>query len=194
MTKYYTMINEEYPAAGVVQKMIKMKSILTKKYQWKQGYLTAVKYRERLAKVNMKENEDPKVLIEKLDKIRNMHPNFVIEEVDLVAVAVQKVPDVLYNKAVLAQEQHIRHRVENKPLMLSDVYQVMTEMYCMNTRNVMITDSGKTEKEVALSGADGGRAKCYKCDKQGHKAAQQYTAKSNQDSDNKSKFTGKTGQ
>jgi hypothetical protein len=117
MTKYYATISEEYPE-GVAWKTVQ--SILLE-YQPKDD-LAAVEYRERLAKVSMKDNEDPKVLIEKLDEIRNMysHANFVVQEVDLVAVAMQKAPDVY--KAALAQEQRIRRRVDNKPLVFSDVY------------------------------------------------------------------------
>lgn len=173
MTKYYAMIH----------------AILTE-YQPKDD-IAAVEYRDRLlAEVSMKDHEDPKVLYEKLNGIRNMYSdaNFIIQEVELVSTAMQKAPD-LY-KASLAQEQRIRRRVENNPSSLDDVYQVMSEMYWMNIGNIKKAKGGKTGKEVALTGADGSGsgAKCYNCGKPGHKAAQCPVKK---DGDTKSKLTGK---
>jgi hypothetical protein len=82
--------------------------------------------------------------------------------------------------------------VDNKPLTLDDVYQVMPEMYRMSIGNVKKAKGGKPGKEVALAGAEesGGGAKCYNCGKPpGHKAAQ-CPNKSNK-GQAKSKFTGK---
>jgi Arginine methyltransferase-interacting protein, contains RING Zn-finger len=58
----------------------------------------------------------------------------------------------------------------------------------MNIGNVKKSKGGKSGKEVALSGADGGGAKCYNCGKPGHKAAQ---CPNKKDNDGKGKFTGK---
>jgi Arginine methyltransferase-interacting protein, contains RING Zn-finger len=186
MTKYYATIDDDYPE-GVAWKTIH--AILTE-YQPKDD-IAAIEYHDRLALVSMKDNEDPKVLYEKLNVIRNMysHANFVVQESELVSMAMQKAPD-LY-KASLAQEQRIRRRVDNKPLTLDDVYQVMSEMYRMNIGNVKKTKGGKSGKEVALAGAEGseGGAKCYNCGKTGHKAAQ-CPNKSN-DGQGRNKFTGK---
>jgi Arginine methyltransferase-interacting protein, contains RING Zn-finger len=185
MTKYYATIHEDYPE-GVAWKTI---HAIQTEYQPKDD-IAAIEYRDQLAEVTMKDNEDPKVLYEKLNEIRNMytHANFVVQEAELALAAMQKAPD-LY-KALLAQEQRIRRRVDNKPLSLDNVYQVMSEMYRMNIGNVKKAKGGKTGKEVALSGADasGGGAKCYNCGKPGHKAAQCPVKK---DGEAKNKFTSK---
>jgi hypothetical protein len=74
--------------------------------------------------------------------------------------------------------------------MLSDVYQVMCEMYRMNTGHVMST-RGKTGKEVALSGWCQWRQSQMLQVWQARTQSSSVHIKSNQNSHkNKSKFTG----
>jgi hypothetical protein len=86
MKYYYMMIDDDYLLEGVAWKTIH--AILTK-YQPKHD-IAAIKYLDRLALVSMKDNDDPKVLYEKLNMTsRNMYSysNFVVQEGELVSAA-----------------------------------------------------------------------------------------------------------
>jgi hypothetical protein len=126
--------------------------------------ISRVEMRTRLSQVSMKQDEDPRVLFNKLASIQSAYNNSTqkIDPYDLIAVVLEKAPSKY--KSILTAEQ----RNKGSNLTLNDLNSCMNDLY--RTMNPNRVDS-KEETEVALSATSTKfKGICRNCKKPGHMA------------------------